>query len=713
MIVEQMKYKLSVETGGFLDATRKIKNETEDMKTKVKRNTGEVTKGFGELNLGIQKFGTEGKNAFTSVMSGAAKFLGVAVTLEGARRAFVSTTDSLITLGTQAAWVGMNAKHLDAFGRAAESIGSSKDSVGSIISRMNELKIWQETGRGQAPGFYNALQYLDAETTAQITAAKTVEEKTLALFEGIRQVKEESEAQKSFTEITGLNDPALFQAIRSGEYQKAFEEYKDKSSYTTEMDQKARQVRKLMTDLDVEIKKLTDNLYLNFAPDVIKGLDQLSKWINENQDGVIGFFKEWTGVMGNLVDSFGGIEEVLKALVAYKIGGVYGLAAYLGMKAGDSWTPEEQKNRPEISKQWSIRSVNSQSWWPVDNSPIPGLGFEHPLTDKGTKIPITQGEYDQYMRDYTAEERAEMDKRGNYSQAEQLKNIDTSLQRLSNIPEAIGEEFAKTHAQKGGALSDFSRGGNFNIVLDKQPKAPIAAPAESAGKDIIGGRLGAGRKLKSGETYKYETGEYYDTNGNIVNPVETDAGTISMDRLLDAVAFRESRGNPNAVNPDPNSSASGAWQFVKKTARGNGLKVDEKAGIDERFDPEKSRAAADILMRKLLKQYNGNVADALFAYAGGGGGVNRVLRGDKGGLNNESVESVYKLAEYFDGINFEASKVHQVIQSSGRPHPQQQIYINNVEVTSQPVTATALADDLLAQAERSGVNEVFNTPGRR
>lgn len=712
MIVEQMKYKLSVETGGFLDATRKIKNETEDMKTKVKRNTGEVTKGFGELNLGIQKFSAEGKNAFTSVMSGAAKFLGVAVTLEGARRAFVSTTDSLITLGTQAAWLGMNAKHLDAFNRAAESVGSSREAVGSALGRMNEWDIWSKTNVGPAPAYLAAMYQLQSESAVNIMNGKNAEEKTLRAFEAIKNLKNESRAQQLYTSALGLSDPALFQAIRSGEYQKAFEEYKDKSSYTTEMDQKARQVRKLMTDLDVEIKKLTDNLYLNFAPDVIKGLDQLSKWINENQDGVIGFFKEWTGVMGNLVDSFGGIEEVLKALVAYKIGGVYGLAAYLGMKAGDSWTPEEQKNRPEISKQWSIRSVNSQSWWPVDNSPIPGLGFEHPLTDKGTKIPITQGEYDQYMRDYTAEERAEMDKRGNYSQAEQLKNIDTSLQRLSNIPEAIGEEFAKTHAQKGGALSDFSRGGNFNIVLDKQPKAPIAAPVESAGKDIIGGRLGTGRKLKSGETYKYETGEYYDTNGNIVNPVETDAGTISMDRLLDAVAFRESRGNPNAVNPDPNSSASGAWQFVKKTARGNGLKVDEKAGIDERFDPEKSRAAADILMRKLLKQYNGNVADALFAYAGGGGGVNRVLRGDKGGLNNESVESVYKLAEYFDGINFEASKVHQTLQVSGQAQPQPQFYVNNMEINSQPESVDALSNSIQEQASRAGMNVSFDTMGR-
>ena len=117
-------------------------------------------------------------------------------------------------------------------------------------------------------------------------------------------------------------------------------------------------------------------------------------------------------------------------------------------------------------------------------------------------------------------------------------------------------------------------------------------------------------------------------------------------------------------------------------------------------------------MRKLLKQYNGNVADALFAYAGGGGGVNRVLRGDAGGLNNESVESVYKLAEYFDGLNFEASKVHQTLQVPGQPQAQPQFYVNNMEINSQPESVDALSNSIQEQASRAGMNVSFDTMGR-
>lgn len=693
MIVEQMKYKLSVETGGFLDATRKIKNETEDMKTKVKRNTGEVTKGFGELNLGIQKFGAEGKNAFTSVMSGAAKFLGVAVTLEGARRAFVSTTDSLITLGTQAAWLGMNAKHLDAFNRAAESVGSSREAVGSALGRMNEWDIWSKTNVGPAPAYLAAMYQLQSESAVNIMNGKNAEEKTLRAFEAIKNLKNESRAQQLYTSALGLSDPALFQAIRSGEYQKAFEEYKGKSLYTPEMEAQAKQVKKLMTDLNAEVNNFMNTMYLNFAPSVMTGLRSLSSWINENKDGVIGFFKEFKDVAIELVDALGGMDKVLAILVAYKVGGpaaaaavAYGIAADNADKNDQTYNLGSGLNRGGMSS-------------PVVAKNTPGM-FMHPLKHGTEREAISPEQLKRYESMFSVEDRALMDKVGNFSKEQQQALVKDGADNFLNIDKILDEKKKSDNAQ------------HRRDVLFGDTAAGEAGEKAKRGSDTdsIGGRLGSGRKLKSGETYKYETGEYYDANGNIVNPVETDAGTISMDRLLDAVAFRESRGNPSAKNP--HSTATGAWQFVEGTARDNGLTVNHSAGIDDRLDPEKARAAADILMRKLLKQYNGNVADALFAYAGGGGGVNRVLRGDAGGLNNESVESVYKLAEYFDGINFEASKVHQTLQVTGQTQPQPQFYVNNMEINSQPESVDALSNSIQEQASRAGMNVSFDTMGR-
>ncbi|MDH0357210.1 hypothetical protein, partial [Morganella sp. GD04133] len=185
-------------------------------------------------------------------------------------------------------------------------------------------QIWSKVGIGAAPENLAALSLLQARSNVNITEAKNAEEMTLRAMEAIRQLDKEDDAKYFYMNALGGSDPALFQAIRSGEYQKAFEEYKGKSLYTPEMESQAKQVKKLMSDLNAEANNFMNTMYVNFAPDVISGLKSLNTWISENRDGIVGFFKEWTGVMGDLVDSFGGIEEVLKALVAYKIGGVYG-----------------------------------------------------------------------------------------------------------------------------------------------------------------------------------------------------------------------------------------------------------------------------------------------------------------------------------------------------------------------------------------------------
>lgn len=80
-----------------------------------------------------------------------------------------------------------------------------------------------------------------------------------------------------------------------------------------------------------------------------------------------------------------------------------------------------------------------------------------------------------------------------------------------------------------------------------------------------------------------------------------------MDDLLHGVMMTESSGNPLAYNTS--SGAAGAYQFMPATARDMGLRVDST--VDERLDPEKSRAAAAVYMRQLLKRYDGNVDNAL------------------------------------------------------------------------------------------------------
>lgn len=81
--------------------------------------------------------------------------------------------------------------------------------------------------------------------------------------------------------------------------------------------------------------------------------------------------------------------------------------------------------------------------------------------------------------------------------------------------------------------------------------------------------------------------------------------------MLDAVAYTESRYNPNAVSP---VGARGAFQFMPGTAK--------QFGIDP-SDPDQSAEAAGKYLHQLMVKFDGDVPKALAGYNWGAGNVQR------------------------------------------------------------------------------------------
>ena len=86
------------------------------------------------------------------------------------------------------------------------------------------------------------------------------------------------------------------------------------------------------------------------------------------------------------------------------------------------------------------------------------------------------------------------------------------------------------------------------------------------------------------------------------------------------VPLIESAFKPTALS---RAKAKGVWQFMRPTAKENGLKHDWY--IDERSDPEKATLAAAKYLKSLARTFKGDWHLALASYNGGPGRVQRAI----------------------------------------------------------------------------------------
>lgn len=105
-----------------------------------------------------------------------------------------------------------------------------------------------------------------------------------------------------------------------------------------------------------------------------------------------------------------------------------------------------------------------------------------------------------------------------------------------------------------------------------------------------------------------------------------------MQKILAAQLVVESYLNPNAYNS--RSQAAGVAQFIPSTAKQYGVNVHS---VESSVDGQAR------YMLELINRYNGNVVNALMAYNWGMGNVDKLLKGKKKSIPDETNRYVQKI----------------------------------------------------------------------
>ncbi|WP_301210156.1 lytic transglycosylase domain-containing protein [Yersinia sp. 22-579] len=321
MIIEELAYKVTVRTEEFLSGKKKVEEgakslgknvsdalgdaetSTKGIGTEVKkvgdqvRRTADDTKrpfgfisgGFFGAAKGAKEFGKEGKEALGSVVTGTAKFLGLALSIEGTRRLFTSATNSLVDLGNASKFLDLDPKEVDGWKKGAESVGSSAEAITSALVKLKNTKNWSVSGMGAPDDSTQAILQLGSQVGVDIIGAKDPGEMFKKVEEALRKLPKEQAA--TYIQRLGY-DTSLLPSILDGSLDQKQGKFQGTSNNTEQMIKQALEVKEVMVKLDQTTESLGNNLVKVFGPDAVALMETFNQWVTANGGNVIDFFKD-------------------------------------------------------------------------------------------------------------------------------------------------------------------------------------------------------------------------------------------------------------------------------------------------------------------------------------------------------------------------------------------------------------------------------------
>ncbi|HDX8901461.1 TPA: lytic transglycosylase domain-containing protein [Klebsiella michiganensis] len=569
-VIDALLVTLGLDTSDFRKGQKDVSDDLKKQREDAKKTAKEMAE--------------QGKKAaafFGSIKTELLALTGVTVTAGGLMSLVKNTTSSLMDLSIQSKALGMTARELDGFGKAAESAGSSFERITAALQGFQAAKQGSLFGDTSSP-IFSGMRMLTALTGDTFDVySKDAKSLARSYLESLRKVKDPN-IRRQIGAMGGFDD-ATIQRNQEGRFLPDVDRLTKSSGITDASTKGAKEFTAAWAELGQNLDTVKNQIYEGLIPTIrdLNGL--LKEWSSGNVKSS-SFFKElkrdinditgidlgsWTlsGDLRNLKDNFSMLGKVLN---------------HLGNALNELNNGNFSKAADEFKKAW----YGTEDGKPTGNDALPGVtkAAEQALKKNGGTLDFKPDQDSAYLspqqqatqkmldavkfQPLPEQRRQQQDERDYW---ESTKNL------LSKIADAL-------ISPAGAATMQPDTSGY-------QPNVPLNAQAA---------RLGA----KGKAFLQAMAGEF----GALEGKYDLPAG------LLSSVAATESGGDPFAVSP---KGAKGPFQFMDGTARDLGLK-----GMDV-YDPHKSADAAARYLRYLLDATGGDLEKTLASYNWGLGNVQK------------------------------------------------------------------------------------------
>ncbi|HDK6889088.1 TPA: lytic transglycosylase domain-containing protein [Klebsiella variicola] len=555
-VIDALLVTLGLDTSQF----RKGQQEVSDDLKKQREDAKNTAKEMAEQ-------GKKAASFFSSIKTELLALTGVTVTAGGLMSLVKNTTSSLMDLSIQSKALGMTARELDGFGKAAESAGSSFERITAALQGFQAAKQGSLFGDTSSP-IFSGMRMLTALTGDTFDVySKDAKSLARSYLESLRKVKDPN-IRRQIGAMGGFDD-ATIQRNQEGRFLPDVDRLTKSSGITDASTKGAKEFTAAWAELGQNLDTVKNQIYEGLIPTIrdLNGL--LKEWSSGNVKSS-SFFKElkrdinditgidlggWTlsSDLRNLKDNFSMLGKVLN---------------HLGNALNELNNGNFSKAADEFKKAW----YGTEDGKPTGNDALPGVTSNSQSIYENSTYKKYNDLLNKYLPEWLGGTPSDRKK-----DQDEKSYWDTTKTLLSKIADAI--------VTPAGASSLEPSIGGY------QPNVPLNAQAA---------RLGA----KGKAFLQAMAGEFGSLEGKYGLP----AG------LLSSVAATESGGDPFA---ESKAGAKGLFQFMPGTAKDMGLK-----GRDV-YDPHKSAEAAAKYLRWLMDATGGDLEKTLASYNWGLGNVQK------------------------------------------------------------------------------------------